>query len=174
MQVVSDPDRAHVEDLLKAHDLIDVIVPRGGRATHRHVRQNATMPVVAHGDAVVQIYIDEIADIEQAVTVVDNAKTRRYSICNAVDTLLVHEAIAPAFLEAHGGPLGIEGHAHRRRRGRWRSCSPAGGRAGGARDAKRRGRRSTWRCGLACGSSIRWTRRSRTSSATGAITATRS
>ena len=61
---------------------------------------NATMPVIAHGDAVVQIYVDEFADVEKTVTVVDNAKTRRYSICNAVDTLLVHAAIAPAFLEA--------------------------------------------------------------------------
>jgi len=62
------------------------------------VRRKATMPVVAHGDAVVQIYVDADADIEQAVAIVDNAKTRRYSICNAVDTLLVHRDIAPAFL----------------------------------------------------------------------------
>jgi len=99
VQVISDPDRAHVEDLLKAHDLIDLIVPRGGKELVDHVRMNATMPVVAHGDAVVQIYIDQGADVEKAVTVVDNAKTRRYSICNAVDTLLVHAAIAPAFLD---------------------------------------------------------------------------
>jgi glutamate-5-semialdehyde dehydrogenase len=57
------------------------------------------MPVVAHGEAVVQIYIDAGADLDMAVAVVDNAKTRRYSICNAVDTLLVHAGIAPAFLE---------------------------------------------------------------------------
>lgn len=100
VQVVADPDRAHVEDLLKAHDLVDVIVPRGGPQLIEHVRMNATMPVIAHGDAVVQIYIDEAADLEKTVTVVDNAKTRRYSICNAVDTLLVHAAIAPAFLDA--------------------------------------------------------------------------
>jgi glutamate-5-semialdehyde dehydrogenase len=99
VQVISDPDRALVEDLLKAHDLVDIIVPRGGAALIEHVRMNATMPVVAHGEAVVQIYVDEIVDLEMAVTVVDNAKTRRYSICNAVDTVLVHSAIAPAFLE---------------------------------------------------------------------------
>jgi glutamate-5-semialdehyde dehydrogenase len=106
VQVVSDPDRALVEDLLQAHDLVDLIVPRGGAALIEHVRQNATMPVVAHGDAVVQIYVDEHANLEMAVNVVDNAKTRRYSICNAVDTLLVHAAIAPAFLDrlaAHWG-----------------------------------------------------------------------
>jgi glutamate-5-semialdehyde dehydrogenase len=99
VQVVSDPDRAHVDELLKAHDLIDIIVPRGGAELIDYVRQNATMPVVAHGDAVVQIYVDEDVDLAMAVDVVDNAKTRRYSICNAVDTLLVHEAVAPAFLD---------------------------------------------------------------------------
>jgi glutamate-5-semialdehyde dehydrogenase len=99
VQVVSDPDRAHVEEMLKAHDLIDIIVPRGSEALISHVRANATMPVVAHGEAVVQIYIDAGADLDMAVAVVDNAKTRRYSICNAVDTLLVHAGIAPAFLE---------------------------------------------------------------------------
>lgn len=99
VQVVSDPDRAHVDELLKAHDLIDIVVPRGGPALIDYVRQHATMPVVAHGDAIVQIYVDADADLDLAENVVDNAKTRRYSICNAVDTLLVHESIAPAFLE---------------------------------------------------------------------------
>ena len=99
VQVVSDPDRAHVDELLKAHDLIDIVVPRGGASLIEYVRQHATMPVVAHGDAIVQIYVDEFADLALAENVVDNAKTRRYSICNAVDTLLVHAAIAPAFLD---------------------------------------------------------------------------
>jgi glutamate-5-semialdehyde dehydrogenase len=99
VQVVSDPDRAHVDELLKAHDLIDVMVPRGGAQLIEYVRQNATMPVVAHGEAVVQIYVDQFADLDLAASVVDNAKTRRYSICNAVDTLLLHAAIAPAFLD---------------------------------------------------------------------------
>ena len=99
VQVVSDPDRAHVDEMLKAHDLIDIIVPRGGSELIDYVRQHATMPVVAHGAAVVQIYVDSDVDLAMAVDVVDNAKTRRYSICNAVDTLLVHEAVAPAFLD---------------------------------------------------------------------------
>ncbi len=99
VQVVSDPDRAHVDELLKAHDLIDLVVPRGGAQLIDHVRQNATMPVVAHGEAVVQIYVDDPVDLDLAIRVVNNAKTRRYSICNAVDTLLVHAAAAPAFLD---------------------------------------------------------------------------
>lgn len=98
VQVISDPDRAHVDELLEMNDLIDIVVPRGGSQLIDYVRRKATMPVVAHGDAVVQIYVDADANLEQAISIVDNAKTRRYSICNAVDTLLVHEAIAPAFL----------------------------------------------------------------------------
>jgi glutamate-5-semialdehyde dehydrogenase len=99
VQVVSDPDRAHVDELLEAHDLIDLVVPRGGASLIDYVRRKATMPVVAHGEAVVQIYVDADADIAKAISVVDNAKTRRYSICNAVDTLLVHQQAAPAFLD---------------------------------------------------------------------------
>ncbi len=99
VQVISDPDRALIDDLLKANDLIDLIVPRGGKELIDRVRRDATMPVVAHGDAVVQIYVDEYAGLEMAVNIVDNAKTRRYSICNAVDTLLVHASIAPAFID---------------------------------------------------------------------------
>jgi glutamate-5-semialdehyde dehydrogenase len=98
VQVVSDPDRGHIDELLQAHDLVDIVVPRGGPALIDYVRRNATMPVVAHGDAVVQIYVDDSADLAMAVDVVDNAKRRRYSICNAVDTLLIHANIAPAFL----------------------------------------------------------------------------
>lgn len=100
VQVVSDPDRAHVDELLEMNDLIDVIVPRGGAQLIDYVRRKATMPVIAHGDAVVQMYIDETIDLDVAISLVDNAKTRRYSICNAVDTLLVHRAVAPRFLGA--------------------------------------------------------------------------
>ena len=100
VQVISDPDRALIDDLLKLHDLIDIVVPRGSAQLIDHVRTHATMPVCAHGEAVVQMYIDADADLEMAISLVDNAKTRRYSICNAVDTLLVHNRIAPAFLEA--------------------------------------------------------------------------
>lgn len=106
VQVVSDPDRAHVDELLEMNDLVDLVVPRGGAQLIDHVRRKATMPVVAHGDAVVQIYVDADLDLDLALRVVDNAKTRRYSICNAVDTLLVHRAVAGEFLPrlaAHWG-----------------------------------------------------------------------
>ncbi len=98
VEVITDPDRAHVDELLAMHDLIDMVVPRGGKPLIEHVRRHATMPVVAHGDAVVHIYVDHQVDLDMALRVVDNAKTQRYSVCNAVDTLLVHAGIAPEFL----------------------------------------------------------------------------
>ena len=101
-QVIRDPDRAHIDELLRMHDVVDLIVPRGGAGLINYVRENATMPVVAHGEAVSHTYVDSAADLAMALEVVDNAKTRRYSICNALDTLLVHEAVAPALLRSLG------------------------------------------------------------------------
>ena len=98
VQVIRDPDRAHIDELLGMHDVVDLIVPRGGAGLINHVRETATMPVVAHGEAVSHTYVDSEADLAMAVEVVDNAKTRRYSICNALDTLVVHEAVAPELL----------------------------------------------------------------------------
>ena len=102
VQVVRDPDRAHIDELLGMHDVIDLIVPRGGSGLIGYVRERATMPVVAHGEAVSHTYVDSEADLAMALKVVDNAKTRRYSICNALDTLLVHEAVAPELLRSLG------------------------------------------------------------------------
>ncbi len=98
VQVVRNPDRAHIDELLRMHDLIDLMVPRGGGGLIAHVREMATMPVVAHGAAVSHTYVDAEASLAMALEIVHNAKTRRYSICNALDTLLVHKAIAPALL----------------------------------------------------------------------------
>ena len=102
VQVVRDPDRAHIDELLGMHDVIDLIVPRGGAGLIGYVREHATMPVVAHGEAVSHTYVDSEADLAMALEVVDNAKTRRYSICNALDTLIVHEAVAPELLRSLG------------------------------------------------------------------------
>jgi len=102
VQVVRDPDRAHIDELLRMHDVVDLMVPRGGGGLINYVRETATMPVVAHGEAVSHTYVDAEADLAMALEVVDNAKTRRYSICNALDTLLVHEAVAPEFLRSLG------------------------------------------------------------------------
>ncbi|HET7737569.1 MAG TPA: glutamate-5-semialdehyde dehydrogenase [Tepidiformaceae bacterium] len=98
VQVISDPDRALVDELLGMGTAIDLVIPRGGKSLVEHVRAHATMPVIAGGIGVVHIYVDRAADVQMALDIVDNAKRRRYSICNAVDTVLVHAAIAPAFL----------------------------------------------------------------------------
>lgn len=102
VQVIRDTDRAYVDELLKMHELIDLMVPRGGASLIERVRDGATMPVVAGGMGVVHTYVDEGASIEMAVEVVDNAKTRRYSICNALDTLLVHRSVAGPLLQGLG------------------------------------------------------------------------
>lgn len=101
-QVIRDPARAHIDELLGMHDTIDLMVPRGGAGLIDYVRKAATMPVVAHGEAVSHTYVDSEADLAMALKVVDNAKTRRFSICNALDTLLVHEAVAPDLLRSLG------------------------------------------------------------------------
>ncbi len=98
VQLVDDPDRALVGQMLRMREYIDLLVPRGGAEFIRYVAENASMPVVTGGIGVCHTYVDEAADLDKAVRIVYNAKVRRPSICNALDTLLVHRAIAPAFL----------------------------------------------------------------------------
>jgi glutamate-5-semialdehyde dehydrogenase len=98
VQFVDDPDRALVARMLRMREYIDLLVPRGGADLIRYVAENATMPVVTGGIGVCHTYVDEAADLDKAVRIVYNAKVRRPSICNALDTLLVHRAVAPAFL----------------------------------------------------------------------------
>ena len=97
-QLVRGQDRALVGELLAMNDLIDLMAPRGGKALIERVRDEASMPVVAGGIGICHTYVDESADIEMALEIVHNAKTRRVSICNALDVLLVHERAAAALL----------------------------------------------------------------------------
>ncbi len=98
VQVVSDPDRALVDEILQMTGEIDLVIPRGGQSLVDNVRKNSRVPYVAGGVGVVHIYVDRDARLDMAVDIVDNAKRRRYSICNAVDTVIVHEAIAEFLL----------------------------------------------------------------------------
>jgi len=98
VQLVENTDRALLGELLRMRDTIDLVVPRGGAELIQYVAANATMPVLTGGIGVCHTYVDRAANIEKAVAVVNNAKTRKYSICNALDTLLVHQDIAEAFL----------------------------------------------------------------------------
>lgn len=122
IQLVRSTDRALVGELLAMNDLIDLMVPRGGQALINRVRREASMAVVAGGVGICHTYIDAAADLEMALAVVDNAKRRRVSICNALDVMLVHEAVAPPFLSALGrrwagdGPTPVELRADDRAR----------------------------------------------------------
>jgi glutamate-5-semialdehyde dehydrogenase len=98
VQLIENTDRALVGELLKMKDVIDLVVPRGGAELIRYVAENATMPVLTGGIGVCHTYVDRAADPAKAVPIVHNAKTRKYSICNALDTLLIHSAAAPAIL----------------------------------------------------------------------------
>jgi glutamate-5-semialdehyde dehydrogenase len=98
VQLISDPDRALVTEILRARGEIDLVVPRGGTELIEFVRANAQVPVVAGGVGVCHTYVHQSADLDQALAIVHNAKTRRTSICNALDTVLVDRAIAPEFL----------------------------------------------------------------------------
>jgi glutamate-5-semialdehyde dehydrogenase len=98
IQVVENPDRALVGEMLAMRDVIDLMVPRGGADLIRRVYAEATMPVVAGGIGVCHTYVDGAADLGMAVEIVVNAKCRRVSICNALDTVLMDRAAAPAFL----------------------------------------------------------------------------
>jgi glutamate-5-semialdehyde dehydrogenase len=100
VQVIEDSDRRVVGEMLQMRGAIDLIVPRGGAGLIEYVRANAQVPVVAGGIGVCHTYVDRDADLDKAVDIVDNAKTRRPSVCNALDTVLVHAAIAPTFLPA--------------------------------------------------------------------------
>jgi glutamate-5-semialdehyde dehydrogenase len=102
VQMVENTDRALLGELLKMRDAIDLIVPRGGEELIRYVAENATMPVLTGGIGVCHTYVDRAADIAKAVPVVHNAKCRKFSICNALDTVLVHTEIAEEFLPAIG------------------------------------------------------------------------
>jgi glutamate-5-semialdehyde dehydrogenase len=98
VQLIENTDRALLGELLRMRDNIDLVVPRGGADLIQYVAANATMPVLTGGTGVCHTYVDRAANIEKAVRVVHNAKTRKYSICNALDTVLVHQDIAESFL----------------------------------------------------------------------------
>lgn len=94
VQVVEITDRAAVGELITLKEFVDVIVPRGGKSLIERISAEATIPVIKHLDGICHVYIDAKADIEKAVAIAVNAKTHRYGVCNAMETLLVSEAIA--------------------------------------------------------------------------------
>ena len=141
VQVIADPDRARMLELLKLDDLVDAIIPRGGAGLHRFCVENATVPVIVGGVGVVHLYLDEsyvqdAAGVASASEIVLNSKAQRPSVCNALDTLLLTEASARLALPAIARDLlaaGVELRADPLTFGMLQS----GGPEGGGRDARR-------------------------------------
>lgn len=98
IQSIEDTDRDLVRQLLQMDDYVDMIIPRGGGALHALCREQATMPVITGGIGICHFFVDESVAQEGALNVIENAKVQRPSVCNALDTLLVHRAIAAEFI----------------------------------------------------------------------------
>ena len=109
VQYIDDPDRALVAELLRLDAYVDMIVPRGGNALHRLCREQSSIPVITGGIGICHVYVDESADLARAVAIVENAKVQRPSVCNALDTLLVHPAVAASFLPRVAAQLAQHG-----------------------------------------------------------------
>ena len=100
VQLIATTDRAVVGLLATMDKHVDVLIPRGGKGLIQRVADEATVPVIKHLDGVCHVFVDEHADVDMAVRIADNAKTQRYSPCNTMETLLVHERIASRLLPA--------------------------------------------------------------------------
>ncbi len=98
VQVLETPDRAAVGELISMPEFVDVIVPRGGKGLIERISADARVPVIKHLHGICHVYIDDRADLDKAIAVAFNAKTHRYGVCNAMETLLVHEAVAAQVL----------------------------------------------------------------------------
>ena len=100
VQLVSTTDREAVGHFLKLSELIDVTIPRGGESLIRRVAAEATMPVIKHFDGNCHVYVDRAADLDRAISIVVNSKCHRMGVCNACESLLIHEDVAAEMLPA--------------------------------------------------------------------------
>ena len=98
VQIVATSDRSAVGELITMKKYVDIIVPRGGKSLIERISKEATIPVIKHLDGICHVYIDDKADLDKAINIAINAKTHRYGVCNAMETLLVAEGIATKIL----------------------------------------------------------------------------
>ena len=114
VQYINSTDRRYVSEMLRLYESIDMIIPRGGNGLHTFCRENSSIPVITGGIGVCHIFVDASADLDKALPVLDNAKTQRPAVCNSMETLLVHRAVAaellPQVVEVLGA-AGVEFHA---------------------------------------------------------------
>ncbi len=109
IQLIASADRRYVGELLKLHQYVDLIIPRGGASLHQFCRENSTIPVITGGLGICHLYVEPSADVAPSIEVIHNAKTQRPSVCNALDTILVHEQVAADFLPKVVERLGASG-----------------------------------------------------------------
>ncbi len=117
VQIIESTDRSIIEHMLKMKGTIDLIIPRGGASLIKFVAENAAMPVLTGGVGVCHTYVDKGADLNKAVAIAYNAKVQRPTVCNALDTLLVHIKIAPKYLPLiaqEWAKAGVEMHCDKR------------------------------------------------------------
>ena len=117
VQLIESTDRELVGQMLEAKEYIDLLIPRGGQELINRVARYAKMPAITGGVGVCHTYVDKEADLDMALDIVFNAKVQRYSVCNAMDTLLVHSTVAPAYLPGIAGRFaeaGVEMRCDRR------------------------------------------------------------
>ena len=98
VQYIDNPDRALVAQMMRLDAYIDMLIPRGGAGLHKLCREQSTIPVITGGVGICHVYVDETAVFTQALDIIENAKIQRPSVCNSLDTVLVHPAIADKFL----------------------------------------------------------------------------
>ena len=103
--IVSDPDRKHMAELLQLHQLVDLIIPRGGESLIRYVSENSRIPVIQHFKGVCHLYIDVDADLNKAIDILINGKVQRPGVCNALETLLIHQDLMQTDREKIAGSL---------------------------------------------------------------------
>ncbi len=109
VQFIDDPDRARVTELLHLDEFVDLIIPRGGNSLHEFCRRNSTIPVITGGIGICHLFVDETVDLDAACRVIRNAKIQRPTVCNALDTVLVHRSRAAEFLPALVSALSADG-----------------------------------------------------------------
>jgi glutamate-5-semialdehyde dehydrogenase len=109
VQFIDDADRARVTELLALDEYVDMIIPRGGAGLHQYCREHSRIPVITGGIGICHLFVDDSADLDAALNVIHNAKVQRPTVCNALDTALVHRAVAAEFLPRLVNHLGAAG-----------------------------------------------------------------
>ncbi len=127
IQLVSSTDRGMVLDLLHMDRYIDMVIPRGGAGLHDFCRSNSRIPVITGGIGICHLFVDESANLEKAIPVIRNAKVQRPTVCNALDTAVVHQTIAAAFLPSLVDVLAKDGVTFKADETAWNILGPRGG-----------------------------------------------